>query len=348
MLSVAKLADHLGLTSLCKFAAEAIVQRPWEHGLSDLMAVHLLTPYEDNEQQWCELLHHPKRGAYTELQLLDFLKEYHICEQTIAGFLQMDQMHSSEIKALLLILSSPDPQWTCPWHQGPLTVHRTSSGSKKGRGRFIDGSLCPTPGRLLQKAVQQSLLPTVTQPSTAIEQYTQLVPRVTLPAAGQKNTLHLDLPDAQKMKLFIQWSNVSEKGRHRFSCSTCKGVGTTFTITHGTIVPEIGHSCSCNLTYSAGLLCAGVPSCGLYVMPPTDARAASCIQSFALFSVHERAPYVRFCTKYNPIMFKVGEGLGHGEFFDNVRTAYPEGYTGPFTVGVWWQSRLPLATSSGA
>ena len=28
MLSVAKLADHLGLTSLCKFAAEAIVQHP--------------------------------------------------------------------------------------------------------------------------------------------------------------------------------------------------------------------------------------------------------------------------------------------------------------------------------
>jgi hypothetical protein len=28
MLSVAKRADHLGLTSLCKFAAEATVQRP--------------------------------------------------------------------------------------------------------------------------------------------------------------------------------------------------------------------------------------------------------------------------------------------------------------------------------
>ena len=28
MLSVAKLADHLGLTSLCKFAAEASVQHP--------------------------------------------------------------------------------------------------------------------------------------------------------------------------------------------------------------------------------------------------------------------------------------------------------------------------------
>ncbi|DBA80875.1 TPA: hypothetical protein ACH3X1_008084 [Trebouxia sp. C0004] len=37
MLSVAKSADHLGLTSLCNFAAEARVQRPWEHRLSDLM-----------------------------------------------------------------------------------------------------------------------------------------------------------------------------------------------------------------------------------------------------------------------------------------------------------------------
>ncbi len=341
MLSVAKLADHLGLTSLCKFAAEAIVQRPWEHGLSDLMAVHLLTPYEDNEQQWCELLHHPKRGAYTELQLLDFLKEYHICEQTIAGFLQMDQMHSSELKALLLILSSSDPQWTCPWHQGPLTVHRTTSGSRKGRGQFIDGSLCATPGRLLQKAVQQSFRPAVTQPSTAIEQHTQLFPSVMLPADGQDKTLDLDLSDVHKMKLVIQCRNVSEEGRHRSSCKI-------FTIKPGTFVPMIGHSCSCNLTYSAGLLFAGVPSYGLFIVPPTDVKVARFMQSFAFFSVHEQSPYVRFCTKCDPITFKVGEGLGHGEFFDCVRTAYPEGYTGPFTVGVWWQSRQPVATNSGA
>ena len=45
-----------------------------------------------------ETLHHPKRGAYTELQLLDFLNNYHICEQTIAGVLQMHQMHLSEPK----------------------------------------------------------------------------------------------------------------------------------------------------------------------------------------------------------------------------------------------------------
>ena len=83
-------------------------------------------------------------------------------------------------------------------------------------------------------------------------------------------------------------------------------------------------------------------------MPPIDVKVARFMQSFAFFSVHEHAPYVRFCTKYNPITFKVGEGLGHGEFFDCVRTAYPEGYTGPFTVGVWWQSPQPVATNSGA
>ncbi len=178
-------------------------------------------------------------------------------------------------------------------------------------------------------------------------QYTQLFPSVMLPADGQEKTLGLDLSDVHKMKLIIQCSNVSEAGRHRSSCSTCKGMSITFTITPGTFVPVIGHSCSCNLTYSVGLLCAGVPSYGLYIVPPTDSRVARFIQSFAFVSVHERTPYVRFCTKY-PIACKVGEGLGHSEFFDCVRTAYPEGYMGAFTPAIWWQSRQPLATSSGA
>ena len=47
-------------------------------------------------------------------------------------------------------------------------------------------------------------------------------------------------------------------------------------------------------------------------------------------------------------MSQVSEGLGDAELFDCVRTAYPEGYTEPFTVDVWWQSWQPLATSSGA
>ena len=89
--------------------------------------------------------------------------------------------------------------------------------------------------------MQQSLLPAVTQPSTAIEQYTQLFPSVMLPADGQDKTLDLDLSDVHKMKLVIQCSNVSEEGGHKSSCRTCKGMGITFTITPGVFVPEIGH-----------------------------------------------------------------------------------------------------------
>ncbi|DBA80876.1 TPA: hypothetical protein ACH3X1_008084 [Trebouxia sp. C0004] len=107
MLSVAKSADHLGLTSLCNFAAEARVQRPWEHRLSDLMGSPPSHSMSNNESSAAELS-------------------------------------------------------------------------------------------------------AVTQPSTAVEQYTQCFPSVMLLADGQDKTLDLDLSDVHKMKLLIQRSNIPE------------------------------------------------------------------------------------------------------------------------------------------
>ena len=224
MLSVANLADHLGMTSLCQFAADAIVRCPWTNGLSDLAAVHLLSPYADNNTAWYNLLHHVNRGAYTELQLLEFLENYHVCEEEIASVLQLDQMQPAEIQMLLSILSRSDPPWTCPWHQGPFLVQCMTSGSRTGKGQLIHSSTCPNPGSLLQKAVRQSLQPApAPQLCPFTNCYTHIFNNIMLSADGKDQDLPFLCPDLGKLCLSIQ-SGVDEKGTYHTTCKTYAGV----------------------------------------------------------------------------------------------------------------------------
>ena len=71
---LAKLADHLGLSSLLETAAEALIKLPWEENMSHLLELLQMSLYKRETDRRDQLLHHPKRGAYTELQLLDLLQ----------------------------------------------------------------------------------------------------------------------------------------------------------------------------------------------------------------------------------------------------------------------------------
>lgn len=64
------LADHLGLSSLCEAAAEAFIRLPWEDNMAHFKVVLNLPVYKNNSQKLYSLLHHPQRGAFTELQVL--------------------------------------------------------------------------------------------------------------------------------------------------------------------------------------------------------------------------------------------------------------------------------------
>ena len=71
---LAKLADHLGLSSLLETAAEALIKLPWEKNILCLNSLLQMSLYERDTVRRDKLLHHPQRGAYTELQLLELCK----------------------------------------------------------------------------------------------------------------------------------------------------------------------------------------------------------------------------------------------------------------------------------
>ncbi len=70
LLCLAKLADHLGLSSLLETAAEAFIKLPWEENMLHLDKLLQMSSYKRDTDRRDKLLHHPQRGAYTELQLL--------------------------------------------------------------------------------------------------------------------------------------------------------------------------------------------------------------------------------------------------------------------------------------
>ena len=75
LLSLAKLGDCAGLASICEAAAEAMIQMPWEHQMDELAAVLQMPVYRLDLAKKSKLLHHAKRGAYTELQALEVLEK---------------------------------------------------------------------------------------------------------------------------------------------------------------------------------------------------------------------------------------------------------------------------------
>lgn len=125
LLSLAKLGDHLGLAALCETSAEALVQFPWESSISQLAEVIQMPVYKLDAGKKDKLLHNAKRGAYSEIQVLELLEHIGTPESEIAQTLQIASMQPAELHVLVRILSSPDR----------------------------------TPGPLLQIAVQQHVTP---------------------------------------------------------------------------------------------------------------------------------------------------------------------------------------------
>jgi len=105
-----QLADHVGLVPITELAAERIVERPWEDRVQVLKEVLKQPRYLQDKARMNKLLHHTKRGAYTELQVLEVLDSMDMPEAFIADMLNVDMMQKEELHALLSILLSSDRQ----------------------------------------------------------------------------------------------------------------------------------------------------------------------------------------------------------------------------------------------
>ena len=109
LICLAKLADHLGLLSLLETAAEALIKLPWEKIMLCLNHLLQTSLYQRDTDRRDKLLHHPQRGAYTELQLLDLLKAANVPWSDCACAVDVEGLQPSELHALLG--SFADKKW---------------------------------------------------------------------------------------------------------------------------------------------------------------------------------------------------------------------------------------------
>lgn len=100
-----KLADDLGLSSLLEAAAEALIKLPWQQqNMNWLNNLLQLSVYSSDIDKCNQLLHHPQRGAYTELQALQLLEQLGISRADCAPLLDLQGMQPAELHSLLAVL----------------------------------------------------------------------------------------------------------------------------------------------------------------------------------------------------------------------------------------------------
>ena len=171
LLSLAKLGDHLGLASLCEAAAEVMVQVPWEGQVHQLATVLQMPVYRLDLAKKNTLLHHAKRGAYTELQVLEVLERAEASDDELMTCISLQTLQLEEMQVLLRILSN--------------------SGHK--------------PGAFLAKAVQQHSLPARLQPTGKAEANVLTVDHIMRPEVPNRLKTY-DLADTN-LKLRIKPNN---------------------------------------------------------------------------------------------------------------------------------------------
>ncbi len=171
LLSLAKLGDHVGLASLCEAAAEVMVQMPWEDQINELATVLQMPVYRLDLAKKNTLLHHAKRGAYTELQVLEVLEKAEASDDELMTCISLQTLQLEEMHVLLRILSN--------------SIHK--------------------PGAFLAKVVQQHTLPACLQPTGKAETTTRLVDHIMRPEEPKWQGTY-DLADTD-MKLRVQAKN---------------------------------------------------------------------------------------------------------------------------------------------
>jgi len=156
---LAKLADHLGLSCLLAAAAEALIKLPWEKNMERLKRLLLMSVYKADTAKRMKLLHHPQRGAYTELQLLDLLPAaIYSAESTYASAIDLESLQPNELQALL----------------GILVDNRGSSDA------------------LLRSALKQSQIPEALRPKLDWSQPVRVITDIVLPKQGEvRNSMQL-------------------------------------------------------------------------------------------------------------------------------------------------------------
>lgn len=108
LLRVARLGNHLGLAKICEAAATSLVQISWQHCMLHLAEVIDMPVYKLSLEKTRELLHHAKRGAFSEIQVLELLEHTRTPEIDIAQILHIASLQPQELHVLTKIMSHAD------------------------------------------------------------------------------------------------------------------------------------------------------------------------------------------------------------------------------------------------
>ena len=159
LMCLAQLGDHLGLSGLFDDSVHALIQKPWVDNMHRIAQILVMPVFQQDIAKIDELLHHPGRGAYTELQVLQLLEMADMSQNNIAAVFKMDTMQPAEFDTLLGILVN--------------TKH------------------APSAGMLLCKAVQQHRLPESLQPCPDWTACTRIVHNVMMPDKEERVVMPL-------------------------------------------------------------------------------------------------------------------------------------------------------------
>lgn len=159
LLCLAQFGDHLGLSALLDNAVDALTQKPWVDNMHCIAQILAMPIVHDDVARMSKVLHHPRRGACTELQVLELLEMADMSQNSIAAVLRMDSMQPAELDILLGIL--------------------------------VSTKYAHTAGMLLCKAVQQQRLPKGSQPCPDWSACTRIVHNIMMPDTGEKETIFL-------------------------------------------------------------------------------------------------------------------------------------------------------------
>ena len=102
LLCVTSLAEHLGLHELLERFAGNTVSYIWHMRMDSIASIVDL--YYKTKRDVKALLHHPTRGAYSELEVLELLELAKIPDSDILNMLELELMGPAEINILLAIL----------------------------------------------------------------------------------------------------------------------------------------------------------------------------------------------------------------------------------------------------
>lgn len=152
LLRLAQLADHLGLPTVLDTAANRLIRLPWHNNMQILSTLLSLSAFARDTDKRNTLLHHPERGACTELQVLAVLEDMSISRADCAPSLEMYRLQPAELQALFALLANSEED----------------SGS------------------LYRAAAQQLLIPENLRPSTGWTKNARVLHNMMMPVEGSK------------------------------------------------------------------------------------------------------------------------------------------------------------------